>query len=239
MSKIARNTTVCFYPDPASLGKEPQSGVVRILLASVAHRTLPLCSLGHIEGCCSLAHVNTGLYPRAEFVHRFVQTARFAQEGRCRRATKRPIYARDCATVAASYKHSLSCGPRLRMMMQWMRSTSATSELTGGVATKFCKYSGTRAIRFTWGPAWAGLSGCSAKGSTTKVHLSFTTPDASTYSVSPDCGPSIPGDHRKRKAGRLGLRLTSRHGSGRCATLHPRQRTRKNSRPTSTRRAVA
>ncbi len=238
MSKIARSRTVCLYPDPASLGKRPQPGVVHIL-APVARRTLPLCSLGHIEACCALAPVNSGVYSRAESVHRFVQAAGFAREGRCRRATRRPTYAPDCATVAVSYKHSLSCGPLLRMMMQWTRSTSATSERTGGVATKFSKSSGTRAIRFTWGPAWADLSGCSVKGSTTKVHSSFTTPEARTCSVSPACGPSTPGNHRKRKADRLGLRLTSRHGSGRCATLHPRLGTRKNSRPASTRRAVA
>lgn len=231
----------CFYPGPAVTNNGSQRQVVHIL---PAHASKSMGLLGHscpVECRSPHAFVIGRVPPRAESVHRFVRVAGFAGEERCRRATTKPTYGRDCATAAIFYKHSSSCGPQVRVVERWTLNTCAMSVQAGGVATESCKWPGTSGTRFTWVLAWAGSCGCSAGSSTTAARSSSTTPRANTCSDSLACGLSTAGVPPRRKAARHAPRRTSPRGNGRCAIL-PRQqrtRTRKQSSPTLAGRTVA
>ncbi len=241
MCKIALGAAEFFYSGLALLNNGTQAQVACVLPAYAIKRMKPLRHARPVERCHPHAFVSGRVYPRAESVHRFVRVAGLAREGRCRRATKKPTYGQGCAMAAASYKRSLSCDPQSRVTAQWMLNTCVTSARTGGAGIEFCKYSDIRATRFTWVPASAGSSGCSARSSATEGRSLSITPAANTCSALLACSPLIVGALPQRKAVRPAPHLPNRRGNGRCAIL-PRQqrnRTRKQSRPAPAGRAVA
>ncbi len=237
--KKGQGASACLYSGSALFDNGAHAPVAHGTPAHAAKRTGQLRHTSPMERCPLGSAASGRVYPRPESVHRFEQVLGFGREGWCRRTTKKRTSGKGCGRAANYCKPSLSCVQQSRVTGQLTRNTCAIFAPTGGVDIEYYKSPGINSIRFTWVLALAGWFGCSARSLATTAPWFSTTPDVRPYSVSPACGPSTPGNHRKRKAGRLGLRLTSRHGSGRCATLHPRQGTRKNSRPASTRRAVA
>jgi len=239
MFKLVRSALARLYSSSALFDNGAHATVAHGTPAHAARGAEQLRHTSPTERCLFRSTASGRVYSWPETVHRFEQVLGFGREGWCRRTTKKRTSGKGCGKAASYCKPSLSCVQQSRVTGQLTRNTCAIFAPTGGVDTEYYKLLGTNSTRFTWVPALAGWFGCSARSLATTAPWFSTMPEARTCSVSPACGPSIPGNHRKRKAGRLGLRLTSRHGSGRCATLHPRQGTRKNSRPASTRRAVA
>ncbi len=239
MFKKVRGVSARLCPGSALFDNGVHAQVAHETPAHAAKRTGQLRHTSSVEACPFGSAASDRVYSCPESVHRFGRVLGFGREEWCQRTTKKRTSGKGCGRAASYCKPSSSCAPRNRVMGQLTQSTCATSAPTGGVDTEYYRWRGTNTIRFTWVLASAGWFGCSVGSLTTTAPWSSTTPDARPYNASPAFGPSIPDSPRKRKVGRLGPRPTSRHGSGRCATLHPRQGTRKNSRPASTRRAAA
>ncbi len=241
MFKKVRTGLPAFYSEPASLDNGAQGQVVRHSPAHAAKKTGLLRHTTFVECCRLHTPVSDRVYSRAVSVHRFQQVAARVQEGRCRTTTKKPTYGRGCGRVVSFCKPSSSCGPQNQMTAWLTQNTCATSAQIGGAATEFCKLLGTNTIKFTWLLASDGLFGCSIEGSTITGRSSFTTLDANTCNALLACDRLTVVVLPQRKADRPALPLPNRHGNGRCAILSHQQRTRtrKQSRPASTRRAVA
>ncbi len=240
MFKKVRSGPAAFYSEPAVMGNEAQSQIVRCPPAHAAQKTGLLRHASFVECCHPHTPVSDRVYSRAVSVHRFQRVAGRVQEGQCRTTTRKPTYGQGCERAVSYCRPSSSCDLQNRVTARLTQNTYATSAQIGGVAIEFCKSLGINTIKFTWVPALAGSSGCSIEGSTTAGRSLFTTLEANICSALLACGQSTVGTLPQRKADRPAPHPTSRRGNGQCAIL-PRQqriRTRKQSRPTLAGRAA-